>query len=93
MLYIRQLLFDDWNEDHIAQHNVTPEEVEQAALGAPFVSKTREGRLRIMGQTDSGRYLTIIIAHHGRGVYYPITARDATIAERRLYQRQAGEKR
>jgi len=22
MLYVRELLFDDWNEDHIAQHSV-----------------------------------------------------------------------
>jgi hypothetical protein len=90
MLYVQELLFDDWNEDHIAQHSVIPEEVEEVCLGAPFVSRTRQRRLRIIGQTEAGRYLTVILAPRGRGVYYPITARDATTAERRLYQRQKG---
>ena len=61
MLYVQELLFDDWNEDHIAQHSVIPEEVEEVCLTAPFVSKTRGGRLRVIGQTEAGRYLTIII--------------------------------
>jgi len=88
MLYVQELLFDDWNEDHVAQHSVIPEEVEEVCLGAPFVSKTRGGRLRVIGQTEAGRYLTIILVPRGGGVYYPITARDATKAERRLYRRQ-----
>ena len=58
MLRIRELLFDDWNEDHIARHHVVPEEVEDACLGDPFVSRTREGRLRVIGQTAAGRYLS-----------------------------------
>ncbi len=93
MLYIRELLFDDWNEDHIAQHGITPEEVEQACLANPLVSKVREQRLRAIGQTEAGRYLAIILAHRGRGIYYPITARDATVAERKLYFRQKGQRR
>ena len=90
MLYVRELLFDEWNEDHIAQHSVIPEEAEEVCLGDPFVSRTRQRRLRIIGQTEAGRYLTIILAPRGRGVYYPITARDATAAERRLYHRKKG---
>lgn len=90
MLYVQEILFDDWNEDHIAQHSVIPEEVEEVCLGDPFVSRTREGRLRVIGQTEAGRYLTVILAPRGGGVYYPITARDATKAERRLYRRQKG---
>jgi len=93
MLYVQELLFDDWNEDHIAQHSVIPEEVEEVCLGDPFVSRTRERRLRVIGQTEVGRYLTVILALRGRGVYYPITARDATAAERRLYHRRKGRGR
>ena len=92
MLHIQELLFDQRNEEHIAGHHVVPEEVEEVCIGDPFVSKTRQRRLRIIGQTESGRYLTIILAPRGRGVYYPITARNATDAERRLYRRQKGRK-
>lgn len=88
MLYIQELLFDEWNEDHIARHGIIPEEVEEVCRYDAFVSKTRQGRLRIIGQTDAGRYLTIILAARGQGVFYPVTARDATDAERRLYRRQ-----
>ncbi len=93
MLYVQELLFDDWNEDHIARHSVIPEEVEEVCQGDLFVSRTRERRLRVIGQTEAGRYLTVILAPRGRGVYYPITARDATAAERRLYHRQKGRGR
>jgi hypothetical protein len=30
---IDHLVWDDWNREHIARHNVTPEEVEQVILG------------------------------------------------------------
>ncbi|MEM7118271.1 MAG: hypothetical protein AAF614_37935 [Chloroflexota bacterium] len=42
----------------------------------------------MIGQTEDGRYLTIILAPQGKGVFYPITARDATQAERRLLKRK-----
>jgi uncharacterized DUF497 family protein len=88
MLHINDLLFDDWNEEHIARHHIEPEEVEEVCLGRPYVSRTREGKLRVIGQTDGGRYLIVILAPRGQGVYYPITARDATESERRLYKRK-----
>lgn len=88
MLRIRELLFDEWNEEHIARHGVLPEEVEQVCLSRPFVSKARDLRLRIIGQTAGGRYLTIILAIRSHGIYYPITAREATPAERKLCHRQ-----
>lgn len=88
MLRINGLLFDDWNEEHIACHYIEPEEVEEVCLARPYVSKTHEGKLRVIGQTDDGRYLTIILASRGQGFYYPITERDATDSERRLYQRK-----
>lgn len=70
MLRIRELLFDDWNEEHIARHDVIPEEVEEVCGNRPYVSKTRQQRLRV------------------KGVFYPITARDATHAERRSLKRK-----
>jgi uncharacterized protein len=88
MLRIHELFFDEWNEAHIAQHGVIPEEVEEVCKNRSIVSRTRQERLRVIGQTEHGRYLTVILAPRGKGVYYPITARDATQAERRLYQRK-----
>ena len=47
----------DWDErniDHIARHNITPDEAEEAFLDALF-RKGREGRLLVYGVTDPGR--------------------------------------
>jgi len=87
MPYIRELLFDDWNVEHIPGYHVLPEEIREVCYSAPFFSRARQGRLRVIGQTEAGRYLIVILAPQGRGVYYPVTARDASRAERRRYQR------
>jgi uncharacterized DUF497 family protein len=81
-----ELIVDPDREDHIARHGVTVEEVEEVVFGAPFIRQAREGRLRLIGQSDAGRYLVIFLAARGRGRYGLVTARDATDAERRLYQ-------
>jgi len=42
MLYVRELLFDQWNEDHIAQHSVIPEKSRRfvwATLSCPEPGK------------------------------------------------------
>ena len=82
MLRIQDLLWDEWNEQHVARHNVEPEEVEEVA----FQSSSRavrlgRGRYRITGQTESGRYLTVFVDHMSSGVFYPVTARDCTDGE------------
>jgi hypothetical protein len=91
MLYIEELIFDERNTEHIARHGVTPEEVEEVCYLAPHFSRARSRRgrrrYRAIGQTESGRYLTIFLEPLSKGVFYPITARDATASERRLYQR------
>ena len=83
---IYELVVEPDREDHIARHHVTVDEVEEVVFGRPFIRRVRERRLRLIGQTDAGRYLTVFLGSRGRGVYGLITARDATEAERRLYQ-------
>jgi uncharacterized DUF497 family protein len=58
----------DWDEGniaHIARHNVTPAEVEQAVRDGQCLlesSEVRRGALRynVTGQTDDGRILSVI---------------------------------
>ena len=83
-------MWDAWNVPHIARHEVTPEEVEEVCHGSPMTSATYEGRLRVVGPTDAGRMLTVILAPQGRGVYYPVTARPASRKERQVYKEQQG---
>lgn len=90
MLRVRRLIWNRRNVEHISRHNILPKEVGEVCHGAPLVARTKQKRLRIIGQTKNGRYLMIIIAPEGAGVYYPITARDTTEAERRRYRRWKG---
>lgn len=87
---IYDLIVDPGREEHIARHFVTVEEVEDVVFGVPFVRRARQGYFRLLGQTEAGRYLAVFIAPRGRGVYGLVTARDATVAERRQYQARRG---
>lgn len=76
--------WDERNIGHIAKHDVTPEEVEEACDNRPFILKGREGRYLIYSQTDAGRFLLVVIGYLGNGIVRIITARDMTEPERKL---------
>lgn len=71
-------------DEHIARHGV---EVEEVFHSRNVRSSAHSKRLRIIGQTASGRYLTLVVGKRGRGRFALITARDADESERRLFRR------
>ncbi len=84
---ITDLEWDGSNEEHIARHRVWPDEVDEVCLGSGSLAvRIRRGRYRVLGQTESGRYLTVILDGVGGGRFYPVTARDSTDNERRRLQ-------
>ena len=83
---IQDLFWDDWNEMHIARHHVTPEEVEDICFAEPWEKRAVGGKRALYGQTRAGRYLLVIGVHRGGEMFYPISARDMTQTERRLFQ-------
>lgn len=93
MLTIRRLIWDPGNVAHIDRHSVTPDEVEQVCHGHPVTSVTHHDRLRVVGPTQAGRMLTVILDPEPEpDVYYPVTARPASRQECRRYQEvQGGE--
>ena len=86
MLIIRELVWDDWNEAHIARHSVAIEEIEDVCFGRSLGVRIRRRRYRIIGQTGAGRYLTVILDSQGRGEFYVVTARDASESECRRFR-------
>jgi uncharacterized DUF497 family protein len=89
----KTLLFDifEWDEgniEHILQHNVVPDEVEEACLNKPYVRKSADKRYLVYGITDSGRYIFIVGINKGKGIFRTITARDMTEREKSLYKRR-----
>jgi len=86
-MIIEELIWDEANEAHIWEHRVTPEEVEQACFCArPLAYRVRKHRYALLGRTDGGRRLLVMLAPKGRHAYRPITARDMTETERKRYR-------
>ena len=90
---MREFEWDDANVDHIAAHDVEPEEAEEAlddpmrvALSA--YNTPSERRRAIAGSTLDGRLLYVVYTPR-RGRLRVVTARDASEAERRSYRRRS----
>jgi uncharacterized protein len=82
--------------DHIAKHDVRPEEVEEAVFDdrrgllrkvGPAERNPHETVYRYLGRTEAGRYLFVVLIHTERGNALPVTARDMTEAEKGRYSR------
>jgi hypothetical protein len=80
--------------EHIADHGVTPEEVEDVCFGISLVLRAKsEGEnpvYYVLGQTDSGRYLFCVVIRFPDGKGYPVTAREMTAKEKRRYRKWKG---
>ena len=91
MMFIRKLIWDTRNTTHIAKHNVIPEEVEEVFYQQPIVQHSKiNNRLVILGCTFDSRYLNVVIENKGKGIYYIVTAYDASTQDKTLFQRLKG---
>ena len=79
-----------WTEDsetHIGRHNVTPLEVEQVLYSQPRLAVPgREDTTEVLGQTDAGRLLLVVVSPASDGRDFVVTARDMTAAEMRTFR-------
>jgi len=87
-MIIGKLIWDEWNIEHIARHSVEPEEVEEVCRSKNLFTKGRSGSYKMVGQTENGRYLTIILSLRPKGNFYPFSARDADDKERRRFKNE-----
>lgn len=88
-MQITNLLWHEDNVLHIARHKVSPEEVEEVCFsGSPQIEIGRGGLYYITGQTESGRYLFVVIKYLGRGNARVITSRDMDAKEKARYKRR-----
>jgi uncharacterized protein len=71
-----------WTEDseaHIARHGVQPSEVEQALYTRPRLTTAgRDGTTLVLGTSNEGRHLPIVVAESADGRDFVVTARDMT---------------
>ena len=83
--------WDDDNEDHVSRHRVTWFEAEEAFddPGRKHVPALRgaETRRALLGRTAAGRLLLIVYTIRGQSIRI-VTAREATLRERRSFRRK-----
>jgi uncharacterized DUF497 family protein len=87
---IHEFVWPEDRIDHIAQHGVTPDEVEAVCFGQPLVQRAKsEGEnpvYYVLGQTEAGRYLFCVIIRFPDGKGYPVTARPMSAKEKQRYR-------
>jgi uncharacterized DUF497 family protein len=89
---VHQIIWPEDRIDHIARHGVSPDEFEQACFGDPLVYRAKSQGPNpvyyVLGITDAGRYLFLVVIPFPDGNGFPVTARDMTDNEKRRYKRR-----
>ena len=87
---IREFVWPQDRIDHIARHDVSPDEVEEACFGHALVLRAKsQGEnpvYYVLGQTLQGRYLFCVVIAFPDGKGFPVTARPMTEREIRRYR-------
>jgi uncharacterized DUF497 family protein len=67
---------------------VSYREVEEACVSeVRHVRRSKEGLYKLFSQTESGRYILLVLVNLGEGVWKIVSAREMTYIERRLYSK------
>jgi hypothetical protein len=90
---MNRITWIDWQTDRIAhiqvKHQVSPREVEEVCFGQPVILRGKGKQIyQVLGQTQAGCYLFIVVRFLGESRVRVITARDMDQAERRWYTRR-----
>ena len=80
------LTWNPRNIEHIAQHDVTRNEVEEVCEGRFIFWESYGGRFMIVGRTLAERALAVVLEPDDDDMYYVVTVRPASRRERRLYR-------
>lgn len=85
---IAELHWDDENIEHIARHNVNPQEVEEVCFGVHIIGKEKGQRYILSGQSAAGKFLNVVIEQVGKGIFRPITAFEMSENYKKRYRRK-----
>ncbi len=88
---INGLMWDIENIQHITWHQVTQDEVEEVVNSIYIELKGRWKRDVVIGATNAGRVLKIVLELRDSYFYYVITAFDAKKEEIILYKQMKGD--
>lgn len=90
-MLIDELLWPQDRIEHIARHQVRPEEVEEVCFGKAWIRRARAAGKNpvyyVLGQTGSGRHLFCVVIQFPNRKGFPVTARAMTEKEKRQFNR------
>ena len=87
---IERISWDEETVDHISNHSVSPEEVEEVlfnGMDSALIMRGKEGRYLAYGKTNGARLLLVVWASKYRKTKI-ITARDMSEKEKQFYKRK-----
>jgi uncharacterized DUF497 family protein len=90
-VFIGELQWEDKDINHIALHNVTPQEIEDVCFGLHLSKKERGQRYILSGQADNGRYINVIIQRIGGSIFRPKTAFEMSEKYKKRYKKRFGK--
>lgn len=82
-----ELHWDEERLEHIAEHNITIQEVLEILNGVFWSPRWQGDKRLVYGQTGGGRYLFIVVGRRRNKELWLVTARDMVLDERRLFQK------
>ena len=83
---IKRLNWDKRNVFHIARHGITVKDVEDVCSGKHIARKVKD-RYLIYGETEARRHIFIVLEKTGDN-FRPITARDVSESEKKIYKKK-----
>lgn len=85
-----QFRWNVWNEEHLANHAVSPAEAEEVVLGAraPFPLGQADEKYLVWGPTEEGRLLQVVFVIDPESSIFVIHGRPLTNAEKKRYRRR-----
>jgi uncharacterized DUF497 family protein len=82
--------WNEWNTEHVAEHGVSPAEVELVVEGArpPYPQLREEEKWRVVGRGHGGRWLQVVFVIDPADTIYVIHARPLTEREKKRERRR-----
>ncbi len=82
------LVWDNWNLEHIKKHDVSKYEVEIAFKNNELLAESYRGRTVLISKTKRGRLLTIALSFEKQKDAYIVSARDSSKKEKEKYNNE-----
>jgi uncharacterized DUF497 family protein len=82
--------WNDWNVEHLAKHDVDPDEAEQVVIEAraPYPLGRSDGKYLVWGPGRADRLLQVVFVLDDDGRVFVIHARPLTDAEKHRFRRR-----